>query len=198
MKLRYYLRGLGIGILVTTFLVARLQGNATEPDTSVAEQAEEAHFLQELEQPEAEEEAFLDNTDILQGMEVAEEPVQEEVEEEQSTLEEVVIVAEEETTTVEEETTIVEEETVEQTSPANDPSPVTVESAEQFAIIPIYSGEGSENVARRLQDSGVVSSATAFDKFLCQHGYDRKMVVGQHEVPFGATEEEIAQILCRK
>lgn len=197
MKLKYYLRGLGIGIFVTTFLVARLQGSATAPDTTGQEQAEGTHFLQELEQPETEEDSFLDNTEIVQEMEAAEGSVQEE-EEDQSTFEEVVIVPEEETTTVEEETTTVEEETVEQTSPANDPSPVTVESAEQFAIIPIYSGEGSENVARRLQDSGVVSSATAFDKFLCQHGYDRKMVVGQHEVPFGATEEEIAQILCRK
>lgn len=163
MKLKYYLRGLGIGILVTVFLVARLQGGSTAPDTTEQELAEETQYLQELEQPEKEE-GFLDNTEIMQEMEAAEEPVQE---------------AEEE-------------------KPANNTKPETIESAEQFAIIPIYSGEGSETVARRLQDSGVVSSATAFDKFLCQQGYDRKLVVGQHEVPFGAKEEEIAQILCRK
>lgn len=190
MKLKYYLRGLGIGIFVTTFLVARLQGSANVPDTTVQEQAEETHYLQELEQTETKEEEFLDNTEILQEMDAVEEPVQEEVEE-QSALEEEEIASEEETT-------VAVEEIVEQTSPANDTKPETIESTEQFAMIPIYSGEGSETVARRLQDSGVVSSATALDKYLCQHGYDRKLVVGQHEVPFGATEEEIAQILCRK
>lgn len=175
MKLKYYLRGLGIGILVTVFLVARLQGGSTAPDTTEQELAEETQYLQELEQPEKEE-GFLDNTEILQEMEAAEEPVQE----------------------AEEEQPAVEEEVAEEEKPADDTKPEPIESAEQFAIIPIYSGEGSETVARRLQDSGVVSSATAFDKFLCQQGYDRKLVVGQHEVPFDATEEEIAQILCKR
>lgn len=194
MKLKYYLRGLGIGILVTVFLVARLQGGSTAPDTTEQELAEETQYLQELEQPEKEEEGFLDNTEIMQEMEAAEEPVQE-AEEEQPAVEEEVA---EEETAAPEEAEPVEEIAVEEEKPADDTKPETIESAEQFAIIPIYSGEGSETVTRRLQDSGVVSSATAFDKFLCQHGYDRKLVVGQHEVPFDATEEEIAQILCRK
>ncbi|MCQ2549347.1 MAG: hypothetical protein MJ134_04820 [Lachnospiraceae bacterium] len=193
MKLKYYLRGLGIGILVTVFLVARLQGGSTAPDATEQELAEETQYLQELEQPEKEE-GFLDNTEILQEMEAAEEPVQE-AEEEQPAVEEEV--AEEETAALEE-TEPVEEIAAEEEKPADDTKPETIESAEQFAIIPIYSGEGSETVARRLQDSGVVSSATAFDKFLCQQGYDRKLVVGQHEVPFAATEEEIAQILCKR
>lgn len=193
MKLKYYLRGLGIGILVSVFLVARLQGGSTAPDTTEQELAEETQYLQELEQPEKEE-GFLDNTEILQEMEAAEEPVQE-AEEEQPAVEEEV--AEEETAATEE-TEPVEEIAAEEEKPADDTKPETIESAEQFAIIPIYSGEGSETVARRLQDSGVVSSATAFDKFLCQQGYDRKLVVGQHEVPFAATEEEIAQILCKR
>lgn len=193
MKLKYYLRGLGIGILVTVFLVARLQGGSTAPDTTEQELAEETQYLQELEQPEKEE-GFLDNTEIMQEMEAAEEPVQEAAEEQPAVEEEVA----EEETAVPEETEPVEEIAAEEEKPANNTKPETIESAEQFAIIPIYSGEGSETVTRRLQDSGVVSSATAFDKFLCQQGYDRKLVVGQHEVPFGATEEEIAQILCRK
>lgn len=193
MKLKYYLRGLGIGILVTVFLVARLQGGSTAPDTTEQELAEETQYLQELEQPEKEE-GFLDNTEILQETEAAKEPVQE-AEEEQPAVEEEVA---EEETAAPEETEPVEEIVAEEGKPANNTKPETIESAEQFAIIPIYSGEGSETVARRLQDSGVVSSATAFDKFLCQQGYDRKLVVGQHEVPFDATEEEIAQILCRK
>lgn len=194
MKLKYYLRGLGIGILVTVFLVARLQGGSTAPNTTEQELAEETQYLQELEQPEKEEEGFLDNTEIMQEMEAAEEPVQEAAEEQPAVEEEVA----EGETAVPEETEPVEEIAAEEEKPADDTKPETIESAEQFAIIPIYSGEGSETVARRLQDSGVVSSATTFDKFLCQQGYDRKLVVGQHEVPFGATEEEIAQILCRK
>ena len=34
------------------------------------------------------------------------------------------------------------------------------------------------------------------NKYLIQNGYDRSLRSGNHEIPVGATEEEMAQILC--
>jgi cell division protein YceG involved in septum cleavage len=59
----------------------------------------------------------------------------------------------------------------------------------------VNSGNGSETVARNLQNAGLVENAAAFDKFLCDNGYSRSLRVGKYEIPMGASEEEIAKIL---
>lgn len=63
--------------------------------------------------------------------------------------------------------------------------------------IQINSGEGSYTVSVRLQEAGIISSASEFDRFLCQNGYDRKIRTGNFEIPVGADVEKIAQIITR-
>ena len=66
-----------------------------------------------------------------------------------------------------------------------------------YVIIPVERGNGSEIVSRRLYNAGLVDSAVEYDRYLIKNGYDRIIKVGKHEIPTDATEEEIAQILCR-
>ncbi len=64
--------------------------------------------------------------------------------------------------------------------------------------IQVNSGEGSDVVCRKLEEAGVISSATEFDAYLYQNGYDKKIRTGSFDIPAGASYEEIAQILVRR
>ena len=70
------------------------------------------------------------------------------------------------------------------------------EVVEQYIVILVESGNGSEIISRRLYEAGLVNSAVEYNRFLVRNGYDRKLKVGNHEIPVGATEEEMAKILC--
>ena len=61
----------------------------------------------------------------------------------------------------------------------------------------IGSGLGSMDVAKQLQSAGYVSDASAFDSFLCANGYDRKIKSGDHFIPKGASETDIAKIITK-
>jgi outer membrane biosynthesis protein TonB len=65
----------------------------------------------------------------------------------------------------------------------------------QTVTVTIRSGNGSDTVSRNVQSAGLVESAAAFDKFLCDNGYSKSLRVGTYEIPVGASEEEIAKIL---
>ena len=64
--------------------------------------------------------------------------------------------------------------------------------------ITVNSGEGSETVARKLADAGIVESAAAFDRYLCQNGYDSRIAVGTYEFTKGMSNIDIAERLMRR
>ena len=64
--------------------------------------------------------------------------------------------------------------------------------------INIVRGDDSGTVARKLQNAGMVESATEYDAYLMQHGYDKKIRVGKVEIPVDATWQEIAEYISGK
>lgn len=64
--------------------------------------------------------------------------------------------------------------------------------------ITVSSGDGSDTVARKLYEAGLISDVSAYDRYLCQNGYDKKICTGVKTIPAGATEAEIAQILTTR
>lgn len=76
---------------------------------------------------------------------------------------------------------------------------ITVEEGAQEAyLLNVVGGDDSGTVSRKLYNAGLVDSASEFDAFLMQHGYDKKIRVGTVEIPFGATWLEIAEKLAGK
>lgn len=65
-------------------------------------------------------------------------------------------------------------------------------------VLEVHSGDGSLSVAKRAEKAGLVANAAEFDRFLCSGGYDKKICTGKHEIPEGATMEEIAKLLIQK
>ena len=219
MKLKYYLRGLGIGIVVTAIIISFTKKPEELTDAEIKMRAAQLGMVEESvladiqkdndlvketmdkvdfaeSMPESESAVDVENTDDVQN--VGEETVNIEdtvTEPEQDTEnngEE--IVNTEETENSEESITSPEEKT-ENTEETTNPE-VENEQVESYIVISIRSGNGSEVVSQRLFEAGLINSASEYNKYLVKNGYDRKLRVGEHEIPVGATEEEMAKILC--
>jgi len=222
MKIRYYLRGLGLGILVTAiFFMVSGKNSQTMSDEMIKARAKElgmteSGVLSDLAVAEEETvyESVPEETEEVNSTEGiseenesqdvtdVEEPVVESVEE---TAEPEISVVEE---SVEEETSVEEseEETVVETASqssdktqeteANSESTENAASNTEPVSVTVNRGEGSDTVSRRLQELGLVADAYEYDRYLMANGYDKRIGAGEHVIPVGATWEDIAKILC--
>lgn len=68
----------------------------------------------------------------------------------------------------------------------------------ETVTITVNSGESSISVASKMVQAGLISDARQFDSYLVLAGYDRKLVVGSHPIPKGASAEEMGKILTTK
>ena len=226
MKLKYYLRGLGIGIVVTAIIMSITNKPQELTDAQIKMRAMELGMVEEsvLADLQAKEDADVETVeDILNQHAQEKEENQEEVsnveaemeetaEEDNTTTEAVDENATEDATTLETEEAIeeqpvvdneveeiVEEPVVEVTESEENNVPedsISEEVVESYTIIKVEKGNGSEIVSKRLYEAGLVESAIEYNQFLVKNGYDRRLSVGNHEIPSGATEEEMARILC--
>ena len=183
MKTKYLLRGIGIGILISTlimFAAARTNdknnaGKDTAKVTTEATTEETTEATTEATTVETTEETTEATTEATTE-EVTEEVTEEETDE----------VTEEETEEVTEEAT--EEATTEE---------ATTEELKAGTVVTVVvsSGMSSEDVSSLLEDAGLVKSADDYNTFLMSKGYDAKLLVGSFEIKAGSSDKEIAEIL---
>ena len=222
MKLKYYLRGLGIGIVVTAIIMSITNKPQELTDAQIKMRALELGMVEEsvLADLQAKEDADVETVEDVLNQHAQEK--EEEKQEEESVVEteveettdeansidadsEEVVAKEEvskETEEVAEEEPIVENEMEEipeeavQENVVEKNNSMKDEVVESYTIIKIEKGNGSEIVSKRLYEAGLVDSEVEYNQFLVRNGYDRKLSVGDHEIPADATEEDIARILC--
>lgn len=200
MKLKYYLRGLGIGMMVTALILgisfSNCQGQAaqTMTDDQIRERAAELGMVDSGE---------LTLAELQNSAKQPTENTPEDVKETQETQTEVSPV-----TTTEPEITTQPEATK---APEATAEPVATEAPEittvpdtaapeqgQVAGITINRGDDSGSVSRRLYEAGLVEDARVFDSYLCNNGYSRSINPGTYEIASGTSEEEIAKIITGK
>lgn len=205
MKLKYYLRGLGIGILITTVILSLAGiGRKNMTDEEVVKRAKELGMVESTllsdlpDQTKAEEVRPTEPETSLQP-ETSEQENSAEPEagpgpetSEPETLEPEVSPEPEETASTPE-TPVAPEETPVSPEDGNPDTP-----AGETVTLVIGRGESSTTVSKNLKKAGIVEDAAAFDRFLCNNGYDKKIITGTYEIPYGASEEEIAKIITRK
>ncbi|MCM1558152.1 MAG: hypothetical protein NC123_01195 [Butyrivibrio sp.] len=63
--------------------------------------------------------------------------------------------------------------------------------------IVVQRGNGSRAVCNQLAAAGLIADAAAFDQYLIDSGYSKRISAGTFEIPAGASEEEIAKIISR-
>lgn len=180
MKLKYYLRGLGIGILVTAVIMGVTQGSRKET-LSDREIRERAAAL-----------GMVEPGNSLADLEASETPAATEIPEAIETPAATKTPEAAETPAATEAPAATE--TPEVTArPTQKPAEEEEGSSYTFEI---QAGDSSYQVAYRLQQAGLVADARDFDNYLCSKEYDRKLKTGSYEIPETATEEEISEILC--
>lgn len=216
MRLKYYLRGLGIGIVVTAVImgVSAERQKPVMTDEQIIARAKELGMVEQegiLAEIAGESVAAVDQTEEAK----AEAPKQEEAKAEEAKAEtpkqeEAKAEAPEQEEAMAE-TPEQEEEKAEapkqEEAKAETPKTETAdqETAKQetvqktaSVVVSIYPGEGSYTVSRKLAALGLVESADIYDKFLCQNGYDKKLCTGNYTITEGATADEIARILTKR
>ena len=197
MKLKYYLRGLGIGIIVTAVIMGVASGNRKETlsDREIRERAAELGMVEQSG-------SLADMSQVENGEmpEVTETPTQEPETTQEAEKTETPTEAPSETPIATKEPAATQtplvtaaEEPEETPKATATKEPVDVAGT---VIIEIKSGDGSYTVCRKLEQEGLIASASDFDTYLCNNGYDRKLRVGSHEIPADAKPEKIAKILC--
>jgi len=200
MKIRFYLRGLGLGILVTSiFFLICGRSSQTMSDEMIKARAKELGMTESVvlaELATQEKEQVLETEEAVKEVTETEESAEEKVEE---PVTETVDESEEESVskeTDEEDVSISEETTVEEVSGEES---VTVESTSantEPVSVMVNRGDGSDTVSKRLQEAGLVADAYEYDRYLMANGYDKRIGAGEHIIPAGATWEDIAKILC--
>lgn len=217
MERRYYLRGLGLGILITAIIMGAAQRGSKEmSDEEVRQRARELGMIENtvLSEPVAEPEADAEQaeTDLAAAEEKSEEAApadteavtedtqeaaaDEENSEEQSGAEDSQEQADAVDAQAEPEQadaqTALEEETEQSTGAQSETKTAASGEAQIFTI---DKGDSSVSVAQKLEQAGLISSASSYDRFLCDNGYDKKIRAGEYTIPADAGDEQIARII---
>lgn len=206
MKLKYYLRGLGIGIVVTAVIMSVTYGSRKETlsDREIIERATELGMVMESDSlaEMAKKEAAETSKEPQATPEMASKATPEATTEAtpEATTKKTPEATTEETPEAASKAT---PEATPQATPEAFPEAVPDDSAvtetvqtAKTVVIEVKSGEGSYTVCRKLEQEGLISSASDFDTYLCSNGYDKKLRVGSHKIPADAEPEEIARIMC--
>lgn len=193
MKLKYYLRGLGIGVLVTAIILHFILGsNEPMTDEQVKAKAKELGMIENLTLQEAQilNESVSDNQSPSSNTTELKDTV---TNPDESPSESPLALASE---TPDVSPSAKPSETP-SASPSVKPSetPSTSPSNVREISITVSGGDGSYAVAKKVQAAGLVESAADFDEYLCKNGYDKILSTGTHLIPENSTYEQIAKKL---
>ena len=209
MKLKYYLRGAGIGVIVSTLILmiafGVYQGKTKENTPADTENtSQELTIAEALSEMETEKEPLETETE-----EPAAAPEETEEAQQTETSEKVEETAEEDGTAEGENDEVsAEPETLENGAERIEPDENTGEGEDTGAdtgdtgvtvkktvSVVVRSGDSPMVVSRALAAAGVVDNADLFYRYLLDHGLNDEIEVGSFSIPEGADYETIAKLI---
>lgn len=172
MKLKYYLRGLGVGIIVTTILLMiSFAKHGTMSDKEVIKRAEELGM-------------------VMQDTESVNEPSSEQIATENTEAQRT-----DEPEQNKDNTQTTEQQQLAEPQTTAEPQQPVEPQQSQIVEITVEKGEYCRAIGEKLAAAGLVDDAEAFRKYMGQIKYDEMVTSGVYQIPMGATYEEIANIL---
>lgn len=205
MNLKYYLRGLGIGMVVAAILMGvATKGSEPMTDAEIKERAAQLGMVEQKVLADIATESPGQTSEVTQALtqkpdtEVTQAPTAEPTEEPTQEPTEEPTAAPTEAPTEAPTSAPTEAPTSEPTSaPTQAPTSEPQENGEETVVLVIRSGESSWTVSKNLVTLGLIDDASAFDKFLSRGGYDKSIHTGEFKITKGATFEEIAKIIAK-
>ena len=215
MKIKIYLRGLGIGIVVTALLMGYADGRqrtAVMTDEQIMARAKELGMVREDQvllsvSQNAKEETPMDSPEPVDASDAK--PVEGDTADDASGAEPADASGNVDTA----ETKSADSANAGNTEEVKESSEKKTEGTQTDATVQtekpvsgdsgmftleIAKGSGSEKVSALLEKGGFVDSAGEFDRYLCKYGYDNKIVAGVHQIPKEADYETIAKIITSR
>lgn len=175
MKLKYYLRGLGIGILVTAAILTIVyHTKGSMSDSQIKKRAEQLGMVM----ASTEEDTLFAQTTQAD-----------------TTIGETGTISVEETTTVVETTEAVTEASTEKTTEA--PTVAPTEPAAAEAVLTISPGMYSESVSAELVRLGIITNQKEFNSYLVNNGYAERIQTGDFKIKADMSYDEIARIITK-
>lgn len=179
MKLKYYLRGLGIGILVTAAILTIVyHTKGSMSDSQIKKRAAQLGMVM----ASTEEDTLFAQTTQAD-----------------TTIEETGTISVEETTTAVETTEAVTEAPTEKPTekPTEAPTEKPTEPAAAKAVLTISPGMYSESVSAELARLGIITNQKEFNSYLVNNGYAERIQTGDFKVKADMSYDEIARIITR-
>lgn len=176
MNLKYFLRGLGVGI-VGTVIIFNIFGNKPEKevltDAEIIERAQTLGMVMEDKKIEETLEQILNNQEEAKKQEEQEKEAEKNLAKQQ-------------------------EETQKQEQESILPEPLKEEESTVISTITITKGMGSTQTAKALERVGVVEDAEAFNEYLCETGNSVKLRIGTYQIKGKPSYAELVKILTKK
>lgn len=171
MKLKYYLRGLGIGILVTAAILTIVyHTKGSMSDSQIMKRAAQLGMVMASTEEDT---LFAQTTQV------------------DTTIEETGTISVEETTTVVETTEAVTEASTEK------PTEAPTEPAVAEAVLTISPGMYSESVSAELVRLGIITNQKEFNSYLVNNGYAERIQTGDFKIKADMSYDEIARIITK-
>lgn len=175
MKLKYYLRGLGIGILVTAAILTIVyHTKGSMSDSQIMKRAAQLGMVMASTEEDT---LFAQTTQV------------------DTTIEETGTISIEETTTVVETTEAVTEASTEK--PTEAPTVAPTEPAAAEAVLTISPGMYSESVSAELVRLGIITNQKEFNSYLVNNGYAERIQTGDFKIKADMSYDEIARIITK-
>ena len=178
MKLRYYLRGLGIGVFVTALIMGvALKGDRSLSDAEIKARAAELGMVESTSRTLADIQNEKENTAIPSST-VSPEPTAS-------------------PTPTPTPTATVTPTPTPTVTPTPTPTPPPAEEPVETVTVVVSSGQSSYTVCINLMAAGLIDDVSGYDKYLEDNGYSKRISTGTYQIPVDATKEEIAKIITK-
>ena len=201
MRLKYYLRGLGLGIIFAVFImmVGYHNHGSSMSDSEIIEKAKALGMVETEESSGMKSDKKTDNK------------TDEKSDKKTDTSEPDTTIAD---TSAAEDTQIGTDNTdadnIAGTADADTTAPSDVAATDSAAsdaaqpqqnttfTVTVGSGDTCRMIAERLQAAGIIDDAEKFRAYMGQKGVDQFIADGSHEIPYGASYDDIINILTQK
>ena len=196
MKLKYYMRGLGIGIVLTTIILSisfNFSSKVQLSDEEIIKRAEELGMISSEKTNPGKILATPSTTpDQKDTVEAIEDKAKEELNAQTSDQ------TEEETKDEIADDTKENNEDTSSSETSEQPEEVEEIAPQDLAVtVEIKKGMNSEDVASLLKNYGVIEDNKQFNKYLVESGYAKIIIYGVFELPLDASYEQITDIIIR-
>lgn len=197
MKLKYYVRGLGIGIVFATLLCVisfKVSGKADMSDTEVIKRAEALGMIMKTDilKEETSEEETSEKETTTETKDNKEETESESEADTKETVNESKAETVAETLSAQTEPVT---EAIIQTEAVTEAVTEPVKTVIENISVDVISGMDSGSVSKLLYAAGVVNDAAEFDRYLVNNNYANNIRTGNYVIPKGSSYDEIAKIL---